>query len=69
MQKAKDDLALVTTVDREQKWSVRSLNYDLIQVEQRNQDIYDDLRQVGLEFHKSDNFNKEKELNQKILLI
>lgn len=60
---------MVTTVDREQKWSVRSLNYDLIQVEQRNQDIYDDLRQVGLEFHKSDNFNKEKELNQKILLI
>ena len=54
---------MVTTVDREQKWSVRSLNYDLIQVEQRNQDIYDDLRQVGLEFHKSDNFNKEKELN------
>lgn len=66
---AKLDLDLVTANDREQKWCVRSLNYDLIQVEQRNQDIYDDLRQVGLDFHHYDSLEKEKELNQRILLI
>ena len=67
--KARDDLSLVKAADREQKWTVRSLNYDLIQVEQRNQDIYDDLRQVGLEFGKSDTIQKEMELNNRILLI
>ena len=44
VQKARDDLTKVKAADREEKWTVRSLNYDLISVEQRNQDIYDDVR-------------------------
>ena len=55
--------------DREQKWTIKSLNHDLIQIEQRNQDMYTDLRKVGLEFSKSDSLQRELELHDMIIQL